>query len=100
MKKYTILIAIVAVAMACSKTDNPGAKDYSNVKVNLSVSMPGALTKSNFTSIDPANPIGGMTVTWAEDDKLTLIVFQGDNADWASKFVKKEFFRLRFPSVP
>ena len=90
MKKYIILIAIAAVAMDCSKTENPGVKDYSNVKVNLSVSMPGTLTKTNFTPIDPANPIGGMTVTWAENDKLTLIVFQGDNADWASKYVYKE----------
>ena len=89
MKKFIfVLVAVTIAATSCNKSD---INDYSNVQVKLSVSMPEMLTKSNFTQTDPSNPIGGMKVTWAEYDRLTLIVFQGDNANWADKFVYKEF---------
>ncbi|MBP5228682.1 MAG: hypothetical protein J6Z32_00860 [Bacteroidales bacterium] len=88
MKKYFILAAIAIIAMACSKEDVK--KDNSKmVKVNLSVSINPTLTKCNFTLKDAANPISGMTVTWEEGDKLTLFVFQGDNASWTSKYIYK-----------
>lgn len=90
MKK--LIFVLVAVAIAATSCNKSEINDYSNVQVKLSVSMPETLTKSNFTLTNPSNPIGGMKVTWAESDRLTLIVFQGDNANWADKCVYKEFF--------
>lgn len=88
MKKYLfVLAAVVFLATACNKAD---IIDYSNVQVKLSVTMPGTLTKSNFSLTNSTNPVGGMTVTWQEGDLLTLIVFQGDNASWQANYVKAE----------
>ena len=93
MKKILFAIAAVALAVVSCDKNAPDTtvKDYSNVKVSLSVTMPDALTKANYSLSNPSNPIGGLTFTWAEDDKLTLIVFQGDNANWKNNCVYTEF---------
>lgn len=87
MKKVlSILSTLLLVATACNKEAGQ-APDYSNVTVNLSVGMPVALTKSNFTLADPSDPIGGMSVTWSTDDRISIIVFQGDIDGWKSHYV-------------
>ena len=94
MKKIIFAFAAAILTFAaCEKADtNVSEKDYSNVRVSLNITRPGALTKVNFTQTDPSNPIGGFDVTWQEDDLFTLIVFQGDNASWEDNFVKTEFY--------
>lgn len=93
MKKIVFALAAVIFAFAsCDKAgNNTPVKDYSKVKVQLSLTRPAALTKVNYSLSNPSNPIGGFNVTWEEGDGLTLIVFQGDNASWSSNFVTKTF---------
>ena len=91
MKKYMIVLAATAFALAaCNKNTTETPSPYSSVKVNLTVSMPDPVTKANFELTTADNPVGGMTVTWQEGDVLTLIIFQGDNANWQDNFIYKE----------
>ena len=92
MKKSLFILTILSLAAtACNKAETAPAPDYSRVPVSLSVTLPDMPTKANFSLTDPGNPVGGMTVTWAELDRLTLIVFQGDNASWSDNCVYTQF---------
>ena len=92
MKKSLFILAILSLAAtACNKAETAPAPDYSRVPVSLSVTLPEMPTKANFSLTDSDNPVGGMTVTWAENDRLTLIVFQGDDADWKDNCVYTQF---------
>ena len=90
MKKIIFALAAVALTLAaCDKANtNVPEKDYSKVKVNLTVSMPEPLTKTfEFSQKNASDPLGGMSVTWGSGNRVTLIVFQGDESGWKDNFV-------------
>ena len=92
MKKNIIALAVLAtMVMACDKAENAiEDSENKNVSVNLEISMAQKLTRCNFNLTDPSNPIGGLSVSWQENDRITLIIFQGDNASWRSNFIYQD----------
>lgn len=84
MKKYILVLAALSIAaISCNKEEMPETNnDAKLVNINLKISLDQKLTRCNFDLADASDITKGINVTWKTGDHLTLIVFQGANADW------------------
>lgn len=74
MKKYLFaILAIVAVLVSCSKSENPTKEEVKGVKLTLKASINNDGTKVTYTPGVPS----GMKVDWEATEDISVVTFDG-----------------------
>ncbi|MDO5665318.1 MAG: hypothetical protein Q4G63_08695 [Bacteroidia bacterium] len=96
---YKLLITLAALALiiaSCTKDEMDNETRHATsllTPVQLTLTMPDAdnpATRAAFEVTDPTKPFK-LKATWRTDETMVLILFQGDNANWKTNCIVRQF---------